>query len=454
MSSRFEHHAGSGSEAASAALKEIGHLLRETRQARDEDLYDVADYLRIKPSYLFALEDGDLALTPGRVYALGFLRSYGEHLGFNGEELVGYAKQAMAGTAARPALNYRAPVPESRRPGGILIAASILTVGLVYGGWRMVDQDQPVLDRVAAVPGDVGRLASQVLALGSGSPAFAPPGDDGPTAAATGADASTVATTGEATAALPAAPTTLAPAAPDPESAVAATPPAMAALPMTPSGPPRATGPATAATPAGRAAASPVGPLGPVGAGDARAAMASTVRGPLTAQPDDVRTAPVAVPQAGMATASAAAPSMAAAASAPATGGPVESAPAESGDARALLASLDSGTAAEQGMTAPTGAGMPVGAGGENQVVLLANQESWVQIRSRDRQYVRTWTLQAGERYAVPERGDLALWTGNAGGIDVLVDGRNLGALGADGHVIRDVALTADALKARLAASR
>jgi hypothetical protein len=47
MSSRFEHHAGPGDEASSAALKEIGHLLRETRQARGLDLHDVADDLRI-----------------------------------------------------------------------------------------------------------------------------------------------------------------------------------------------------------------------------------------------------------------------------------------------------------------------------------------------------------------------------------------------------------------------
>ena len=56
--------------------------------ARGEDLEDVAEYLRIRPSYLDALEQGDLSAMPGSTYALGFLRSYAHYLGFDGDELI------------------------------------------------------------------------------------------------------------------------------------------------------------------------------------------------------------------------------------------------------------------------------------------------------------------------------------------------------------------------------
>ena len=349
MSSRIEHHAGPGSEASIAALKEIGHLLRETRQARGEDLYDVADYLRIKPSYLFALEDGDLALTPGRVYALGFLRSYGEHLGFDGEELVSYAKQAMSGPASRPQLNYRVPAPESRRPSGILLAASILTVGLVYGGWRMLYHDQPVLERVSAVPGDIGRLASQVFTLGDEGPAGQAPDADRSSSVATSATAATPAANEVATQPQGVAP--LASMAADPESALASTP----QPPITPAS--TVVGPQALAAPTlsidaqtalrdGRVASAGETTLPATSAAAATpAAAAPGTPDPLTAAPSAGETAPLGTPAA----------STRAAASATEAADPVAAASttsADRGGARALLASLESGGPASGGAAA------------------------------------------------------------------------------------------------------
>jgi cytoskeleton protein RodZ len=58
---------------AEALLREVGAQLRQVRQERGEELEDVAQYLRIRPFYLDALERGDLSVMPGRTYALGFL---------------------------------------------------------------------------------------------------------------------------------------------------------------------------------------------------------------------------------------------------------------------------------------------------------------------------------------------------------------------------------------------
>ena len=41
-----------------------------------------------KTTYLEAIEDGNYAVIPGRVYAKGFIRNYGNYLGLDGDRLV------------------------------------------------------------------------------------------------------------------------------------------------------------------------------------------------------------------------------------------------------------------------------------------------------------------------------------------------------------------------------
>lgn len=84
----------------------------------------------------------------------------------------------------------------------------------------------------------------------------------------------------------------------------------------------------------------------------------------------------------------------------------------------------------------------------KGRVVLVARDNSWIQIRSPDRAFVRTRTLLAGERFAVPEREGLALWTGNAGGIEIEVDGKSQGVVGAPGAVVRNLSLAPASLTA------
>ncbi len=65
-----------------------------------------------------------------------------------------------------------------------------------------------------------------------------------------------------------------------------------------------------------------------------------------------------------------------------------------------------------------------------------------------------TRLLRVGDSYAVPNRKGLKLSTGNAGALEILVDGITVPAIGADGEVRRNVALEADKLKAGTAASQ
>ncbi|BCX17450.1 MAG: hypothetical protein KatS3mg117_1132 [Geminicoccaceae bacterium] len=355
MSSRASRQTADVRDTRADQLRRIGGALREARQARGEDLYAVAETLRIKPSYLFALEEGDLSMTPGRAYALGFLRSYADHLGFDGAEVVRLVKEAL--NAAPPAPELVVPQPrDDRRPHGLLVAASILLLGVLYGSWHILWRDQPVLERVAAVPGELGRVAAEMIA---GPPSLPP-----------------------------------APPPPVVSRAAVPPPPPPPVAPRVGEAPPRVERAELQALVAAEPDERVELPAPPSGRRDAAGAFAAERPAPRLAE------------------------------------GP---SPAE------LLAALDAG----RPRAAPEA--------GEGRVVLVARESAWVQIRSTSRDYVRTRTLEPGDRLILPERDDLALWTGNAGGIEVVVEGRSLGVLGESGKVLRDVPLAPDALRARLA---
>lgn len=83
---------------------------------------------------------------------------------------------------------------------------------------------------------------------------------------------------------------------------------------------------------------------------------------------------------------------------------------------------------------------------GEGRLTLVARETTWIQVRSASRDYVRTRTLQRGERFPLPDRTDLTLWTGNAGGLELIVDGQSRGQIGRSGEVIRALPLAPEQL--------
>lgn len=87
----FTHRLGGG------CLKEIGELLRHTRELKGVSLQQVQADTRINIKYLRALEAGDTTISPGEVYYRGFLRTYGNYLGLDGLSLVEKYKAALTG---------------------------------------------------------------------------------------------------------------------------------------------------------------------------------------------------------------------------------------------------------------------------------------------------------------------------------------------------------------------
>ncbi|MFB5191492.1 helix-turn-helix domain-containing protein [Alicyclobacillus fastidiosus] len=69
-------------------MRELGRILRSTRESLGFDLDEIEEKTKIRKRYLLALEEGDWTVLPGRVYARGFVRSYADVLGLDGLELL------------------------------------------------------------------------------------------------------------------------------------------------------------------------------------------------------------------------------------------------------------------------------------------------------------------------------------------------------------------------------
>jgi cytoskeletal protein RodZ len=76
------------------------------------------------------------------------------------------------------------------------------------------------------------------------------------------------------------------------------------------------------------------------------------------------------------------------------------------------------------------------GVDGAARIVLRATADSWIQVRDpAARAVLFTGLLKAGESYRVPDRPGLSVRTGNAGGLEVTVDGKPAPPLGPVGAV-------------------
>lgn len=68
-------------------LRELGEFLRRTRESLGLTIEEAVEATKVRGRYLTAIEHGDLRVLPGKVYARGFVRSYAEYLGLDGDEV-------------------------------------------------------------------------------------------------------------------------------------------------------------------------------------------------------------------------------------------------------------------------------------------------------------------------------------------------------------------------------
>ncbi|CAN0192323.1 unnamed protein product [Discosporangium mesarthrocarpum] len=138
---------------------ELGAMMREMRENLGHELDAVARDLRIRLVYLEAIESGRLADLPGNAYVSGFLRSYSDFLGLEGEEIVRRFKMAGAEISSQPQLHLPSPVEEGRLPtASILLVAAVIAAG-AYGGWYYLSgSGKGPMETVASLPKELSGL--------------------------------------------------------------------------------------------------------------------------------------------------------------------------------------------------------------------------------------------------------------------------------------------------------
>jgi cytoskeleton protein RodZ len=132
---------------------DIGSSLREARTRQGLEFQELEQLTKIRPKYLRALEEERFDLLPAPTYVRGFLRSYADALGLDGQPFVDeYNSRFTVGEDdAAPVRTRRAPQPrrnrqvrESRIAVAALFGIAVVTA-LVIAAWRFgaPEADQP-----------------------------------------------------------------------------------------------------------------------------------------------------------------------------------------------------------------------------------------------------------------------------------------------------------------------
>jgi len=127
---------------------QIGDSLREARTRRGFSAADVHKAIRIRERYLTALEEERWDMLPGEAYTKGFLRTYSEHLGLNGQLYIDEynARIARHGEEAPPFVPHASVDTRHLQRGVLMTLAAILVVGAAIAGlaaWRLAGSSTP-----------------------------------------------------------------------------------------------------------------------------------------------------------------------------------------------------------------------------------------------------------------------------------------------------------------------
>lgn len=118
-----------------AAFRDVGLTLAEARKEQNLTLKQVAEKIHIRQRYLVNLEEGQLSGLPGRVYILGFIRTYARLLKLDEDELV---RRVRMLPPLQTSQRSQVPTPMGLEEGpsfSILMASAVLILLIGVGGY-------------------------------------------------------------------------------------------------------------------------------------------------------------------------------------------------------------------------------------------------------------------------------------------------------------------------------
>jgi cytoskeletal protein RodZ len=157
---------------------EIGSSLREARTRQGLDFNEMEFRTKVRAKYLRALEDERFDQLPADTYIKGFLRTYADSLGMDGQLYVDeYNSRFVVGEDEHPLRARRVPTQNRRQPHHresrlvvIAVAAIVLLTALVIAAWKFGAPTEPKVQGVnvgtgssssASVAGGVSVTASR-----------------------------------------------------------------------------------------------------------------------------------------------------------------------------------------------------------------------------------------------------------------------------------------------------
>jgi cytoskeletal protein RodZ len=152
---------------------EIGASLREARARQGLDFTEMEHRTKVRAKYLRALEDEQFSVLPGHTYIKGFLRTYADALGLDGQLYVDeYNSRFVVGEDDHPAQMRRVPQTRrrrQRRESGLVmvaLAAIAIVTALVIAAWKFGGTDEPQVRGISAPA--TSRSAATVTVVVSG----------------------------------------------------------------------------------------------------------------------------------------------------------------------------------------------------------------------------------------------------------------------------------------------
>lgn len=96
----------------------IGATLREARGRRQLELHEVEAAIKIRARFLRAIENEEWDVLPGGAYTRGFIRTYANYLGLDGDRIAEDFKRSSGEAAGERMPRRVEPVPAASPSGG------------------------------------------------------------------------------------------------------------------------------------------------------------------------------------------------------------------------------------------------------------------------------------------------------------------------------------------------